>query len=140
MGGNDPGAALLQHSANQARFFRSRSSRLVEEMSVDYGIRAIEAAAYTVNPVSDAGGHDPGSSKSSTVEIMNMNPYEAAIDCGDQLERAKGSLIGVTLFCLRAIMHSSVKECDETGDEAFCESAQKGAELSFKYGFLKDAE
>ncbi|MGH1469354.1 MAG: hypothetical protein ACRBBP_10865 [Bdellovibrionales bacterium] len=140
MGGNDPGAALLQHSANQARFFRPRNSRLIEEMSVEYGIRVVEAAAYAVDPVSDSGGHDPGSSKSSTVEIMNINPYEAAVDCGEQLERAKGSLIGVSPFCLKVIMHSSVKECNETGDEAFCESAEKGAELSFKYGVSKDTE
>lgn len=76
---------------------------------------------------SDSGGHDPG--KPQSIGSEQFNPIQRAIECGEELDEADGSLLGISQVCKLAIFHASLKECDESSDESFCESAEKADEI-----------
>ncbi len=131
--GNDPGAAmLLQAALSGSDFstidlktngFRNKSSYLVSTYQPEPVINIV--------PKVD-GGHDPGVIKEETDKIYGASfLVDSELDCEQQLKQADGSLNNVSSLCLKAILHASIKECEEAGDNYFCLNAKKGIELNF---------
>ena len=121
--GNDPGALRLLKSAS-----------LYKRETYDFQSFKKSELPEIKNPLD--GGHDPGATKKK-INIPGVKMYNKALDCGDQLEAARGSLGQISPLCLKAVVHSSIKECGESGDPAFCNSAEKGIDLTNKYKLLE---
>lgn len=131
-GGNDPGAVILLHSSDVLRALQPYKHNIADAIWGNDDFQPVGTVSFETPVRVPLGGHDPGSVRGAATDVISADQYQAIVDCGQQLEDAEGSLVGVSPLCLRAIFLSSLKECNETGDEAYCESAQKGAVLTLE--------